>query len=306
MLRPLQPLMAPSQSGFGARLQSGLTSQEPANEAQTPLVTSEELKLLKEWPVENLTDILNLPDAALDTTADDYLAFHEQAGRMFETIVPLMKDNAATIRFGVGGASWDIGIPFDLDRAALNNRWRYERPIACWVRKHAQEIEAIAKLGRPYALASASLDVQTMSGVTREEAVETGCYASYLRQIYLRAFNLFGINPLPVEELGINGIDPWMQIVASPAIDPTRCTGQQLQRWAKTQFFTLHIPFECYSILAGLPNSLSIAERMQMCEWRVILEKELSQIWLQGNDSEWLEATLNCLLDPANASASAS
>lgn len=267
----------------------------------TSAITEAELRLLAEWSVPDLLQVLNYPEESLDLYADDYIRFHERAGRVMEALLGNVKTDLLAVRFGVAGVVSDLNVPFELNETFLTHLWRHERPICHWVRKEFDDLMEVAVLGRSYALAAASLDVQQMSGMDRLGAIENQCYDAYLRQIYMRAFNLYGVFPLPHEELGIRGIDPWMQVAAGRDIIPARCTGRQLELFARRQFRDFKIPFEVYSILKHMPLRLSIPARMEMTDWVALLENELSASWLRGETGQWIEKTLDSITDSGNS-----
>ncbi len=270
-------------------------------EKKDDIVTEAELCLLAEWPVPDLVQVLNFPKESLDLYADDFIRFHERAGRVMEALLGNVKTDLLAVRFGVAGVVSDLNATFELNETFLTHLWRHERPISHWVRKEYDDLMEVAVLGRSYALAAASLDVQHMSGMDRLGAIENRCYDAYLRQIYMRAFNLYGIFPLPHEELGIRGIDPWMQVAAGRDIVPARCTGRQLELFARRQFRDFKIPFEVYSILKHMPLRLSIPARMAMTDWVSLLENELSASWLRGETGHWIEKTLDSITDSGNS-----
>ena len=290
-------------------LQQGLSSSTKtvsllSQHAQmNDVVTEAELRLLAEWSVPDLLQVLNLPEESIDLYADDYIRFHERAGRVIEALLGSVKTDLLAVRFGVGGVVSDLNVPFELNENFLKNLWRHERPISHWVRKEFNDLMEVAVLGRSYALAAASLDVQQMSGMDRLEAIQNQCYDAYLRQIYLRAFNLYGIFPLAHEELGIRGVDHWMQVAAGRDIIPTHCTGRQLELFARRQFRDFKIPFEVYSILKHLPLRLSIPARMAVTDWTALLQNELSASWLRGETGRWIEKTLESIGDSENSDA---
>ena len=290
-------------------IQKGLSSKTKTVSLLNPqskindVVTEAELRLLAEWSVPDLVQVLNFPEESIDLHADDYVIFHERAGRVIEALLGSIKTDLITVRFGVGGVVTDLNVTFELNEAFLTNLWRHERPISHWIRKESDDLMEVAILGRSYALAAASLDVQHMSGMDRLEAIENQCYDAYLRQIYLRAFNLYGIFPLAHEELGIRGIDPWMQVAAARGIVPARCTGRQLELFARRQFRDFKIPFEVYSILRHLPQRLSIPARMKVTDWAALLQNELSASWLRGETGQWLEKALDSITDSENSDA---
>lgn len=267
------------------------------------VVTEAELRLLAEWSVPDLIHILNSPEESIDEHSEDYIRFHERAGRVIEALLGSVKTDLLTVRFGVGGVISDLNVPFELNEEFLTCLWRHERPISHWVRKEYNELMGVAVLGRPYALAAATLDVHRISGMTRIEAIENQCYDAYLRQIYLRAFNLYGVFPLAHDELGIRGIDPWMQVAAGKDITPSVCTGRQLQLFARRQFRDFKIPFEVYSILKHLPLRLGIAERLRVSDWAGLLQEELSAAWLRGDSGEWIEKALGSITDSQGSDA---
>lgn len=290
-------------------MQKGLSSRAKTvsianhHSKMNSVVTEAELRLLAEWSVPDLVQVLNFPEESLDLYSDDYIRFHERAGRVIEALLGSVKTDLLAVRFGVGGVVSDLNVPFELNENFLTNLWRHERPISHWVRKEFDDLMEVAVLGRSYALAAAALDVQNMSGMGRLEAIENKCYDAYLRQIYLRAFNLYGIFPLPHEELGIRGIDPWMQVAAGRDIVPAHCTGRQLELFARRQFRDFKIPFEVYSILKHLPLRLSIPARMAVTDWTVLLQNELSASWLRGETGLWVEKSLESITDSENSDA---
>lgn len=267
------------------------------------MVTEAELRLLAEWPVPDLQQVLNSPEESIDLYADDYIRFHERAGRVIEALLGNVKTDLFAVRFGVGGVVSDLNVPFELSDAFLTNLWRHERPISHWIRKEFDDLMEVAVLGRSYALAVASLDVQRMSGMDRLGAIDNQFYDAYLRQIYLRAFNLYGVFPLAHEELGIRGIDPWMQVAAGRAIIPALCTGRQLELFARRQFRDFKIPFEVYSILKHLPLRVSISARMMVTNWAALLQDELSASWLRGETGQWIEKAFESITDSENSDA---
>ncbi|WP_293265826.1 hypothetical protein [Neptunomonas sp.] len=267
------------------------------------VVTESELRLLAEWSVPDLIHILNQPEENIDKHADDYVRFHERAGRVIEALLGNVKTDLLTVRFGVGGIVSDLNVPFELNEEFLRSLWRHERPISHWVRKEYNDLMSVAVLGRPYALAAASIDVQQISGMTRIVAIENQCYDAYLRQIYLRAFNLYGVFPLAHDELGIRGVDPWMQVAAGKDISPSACTGRQLQLFARRQFRDFKVPFEVYSILKHLPLRLGISERLALTDWASLLQEELSASWLRGESGDWIEKALNSITDSESSDA---
>ncbi|BBB30067.1 hypothetical protein [Neptunomonas japonica] len=267
------------------------------------VVTEAELRLLAEWSVPNLIDILNFPEESVEKHSEDYIRFHERAGRVIEALLGSVKTDLLTVRFGVGGVISDLNVPFELNDEFLASLWRHERPISHWVRKESNELMGVAVLGRPYALAAATLDVHRISGMTRIEAIENQCYDAYLRQIYLRAFNLYGVFPLAHDELGIRGIDPWMQVAAGKDIVASACTGRQLQLFARRQFRDFKISFEVYSILKHLPLRLGISARLAVSDWDSLLQEELSAAWLRGETGEWIEKALDSITDSKKSDA---
>lgn len=267
------------------------------------IVTKADLRLLAEWAVPNLIGILTSPEEYIDQYTDDYIRFHERAGQIIESLLSTITPEMLTVRFGVSGIVTDLNVPFELNESFLQNLWRCERPISHWIKKESDELMEVALLGRPFALASAAHNVQKISGMDRLEAIENNCYDAYLRQIYLRAFNLYGIYPLAHEKLGILGIDPWMQVVAGKDINPAHCTGRQLELYAGKQFRDSKIPFEVYSILKHLPLLVSITERLAITDWDTILQKELSASWMRGETGKWIEKALELLSDSENSGA---
>jgi hypothetical protein len=270
---------------------------------KSSIVTEAELRLLAEWFVPDLIVILNKPEEHTDKHADDFIRFHERAGRAIEALLGSIQPELLTVRFGVGGVISDLNVPFQLTDEFLVNLWRHERPVSHWIRKEHEELQGIAILGRPYALACAALDVRKMSGMRRLDAIQNQCYDAYLRQIYLRAFNLYGIFPLSHEELGIKGIDPWMQVASSRVLIPAACTGRQLQLFARRQFRDFKIPFEVFSILRHLPLQLPVSQRLNVTNWAGLLQNELSTSWLRGESGQWIEKSLDAISE-ADSSAS--
>lgn len=265
------------------------------NPEASSIVTAEELRLLAEWSVPDLAYILNEPESALDTYADDYIRFHERAGRIMEALMGHIQPELFTVRFGVAGVTLDLLQDFNFEQAYLELLWKHERPIVHWVRQQGSELTDVAAMGRPYALAQSALEVISLTGMTRLEAIENQCYEAFLRQIYLRAFNLFGVMPLPIEELGIKGLDPWMQVAQGNNLNPLQCNGQQLQLFARRRFRDFDVPFQVFSILKNLPFSLPISERGNNRDWRDLIQNELSAVWLRGEEGEMLEGVLDYL-----------
>lgn len=265
------------------------------NPETSSIVTAEELRLLAEWSVPDLAYILNNPESVLDEYADDYIRFHERAGRIMEALMGHIQPELFTVRFGVAGVTLDLLNDFKLEQNYLDQLWKHERPIVHWVRQQGTELTDVAAMGRPYALAQATLEVIGLTGMTRLEAIDNKCYDAFLRQIYLRAFNLFGVMPLPIEELGIKGLDPWMQVAQGKNLNPICCNGQQLQLFARRCFRDFDIPFSSFSVLKNLPFLLPISERGKDRDWRELIQSELSTIWLNGGDGEMLESVLDYL-----------
>lgn len=259
------------------------------------VVTEEELRLIAEWPVHDLVSLLNDPETRADMHADDFIRFHERAGRVMEALLGHIQPDILTVRFGVGGVIADLNVPFNLTERFLEQLWRYERPISHWVRKQSDELTSVALLGRPYALADATISIREISGMSRFDAIENQCYDAYLRQIYLRAFNLYGVYPVALDDLGVRGVDPWMQVAAGRDIRPAYCTGRQLQLFARRSFRDFKIPFELFSILKHLPLLLPASERLKITDWRALLQEELSASWLRGETGEWIEAVIELL-----------
>lgn len=277
-----------------------LVDQEVKN---NDLVTEAEFRLLAEWPVSDLVKILNNPERSVALHADDYKRFYEKAGDVIEDLLGSVQTDLLTVRFGVGGVTYDLNSPFQFSEGFLTTLWRQERPISHWIRKEYEKLIEIAVLGRSYALAAAALDVQRISGMDRLESIENQCYDAYLRQIFLRAFNFYGICPLIHEELGIRGVDPWMQIVAGKDIAPVKCTGRQLELYARRQFRDFKIPFEVYSILKHLPLCVSVSQRLALTDWVELLQNELSVSWLRGESGEWIEKALESIAGSGSSDA---
>lgn len=278
-----------------AALKDDGTCSDSADTDRNDLITREELRLLAEWPVHELIDLLNHPRQGVDLHTDDYIRFHERAGRIMEALLGSIQPQILTVRFGVGGVTVDLNSEFSLSDRFLEHLWQVERPISYWVRKQHSELMDVAGLGRSYALADAALRIEKISGMSRLQAIDNGCYYAYLRQIYLRAFNLYGIFPLKTDELGVLGVDPWMQVAAGQDFQPNRCTGRQLQLFAKRQFRDYQISFEVFSLLSHLPLLLSVAQRLKPVQWNDVLQNELSARWLSGETGEWIEGAIQVL-----------
>ncbi|SIS75916.1 hypothetical protein [Neptunomonas antarctica] len=299
MLRFSQRLQAPDTSEDlipGSTFSQGhaFSLLEPESDVSS-IVTEAELRLLAEWFVPDLISILNKPEEYADKYAADYTRFHERAGCAIEALLGSIQPDLLTVRFGVGGVFADLNVPFQLNEKVLVRIWRHERPVSHWIRKEHEELKEIAVLGRPYALASAALVVQKMSCMRRLDAIKNQCYDAYLRQIYLRAFNFYGISPLSYEELGVKGVDPWMQVASSKVLIPAACTGRQLQLFARRQFRDFKIPFEVFSILKNLPLQLPVSQRLNVTNWTDFLQNELSASWMRGESGQWIEKSLDAI-----------
>ncbi len=271
---------------------SNLFSMHAGNSDSAALVTEEELRLLAEWPVADLISLLNEPEASVERYADDYILFHEKAGRIYEALLGSIQPNLLVLRFGVSGITYDYVEPFELSAEYLERLWKEERPVAHWIRQERDELNQVALLGRSYALADSALKMKSISGMNRMEAMQNDCYGAYLRQIYLRAFNLYGLKPLQKDALGIQGCDPCLQ-VSSRTISPVSCNGQQLSRYALKNFRDYQVSFESYSVLRGAPYTLSIPERIKQTNWMSIIQNEVSSYWLKGESATTLESILH-------------
>lgn len=278
-------------------------AKEPASptlDSANDWVTESELRLVAEWHVADLQAILNDPAQARERAADDFVRFHERAGRVMEALLALSQPSLFTIRFGIGGVSTQTHEPVVFSDEALTALWRQERPVYHWARKDADELNGVAALGRAYALADAALEIQQITKLSRLEAIAQNVHDAFLRQIFLRAFNLYGINPLHVKELGINGVDPWMQVAASKHYSPATCTAQQLLHYARRQFRDYAMPFEVFSILMHLPERLNLTERLLIHDWSALLQQEVSAAWMRGEEGKWLEEALQSLSAPSS------
>lgn len=279
-------------------------AKEPASSALDSAnnwVTESELRLVAEWHVADLQALLNNPASARERATDDFIRFHERAGRVMEALLALSQPSLFTIRFGVGGVSTQVREPVVFSDETLAALWRQERPVYHWARKEADELNGVAALGRAFALADAALEIQEVTGLSRLQAIEQNVHDAFLRQIYLRAFNLYGINPLHPEALGVVGIDPWMQVAATKQFSPAVCTQQQLAFYARRKFRDYAMPFEVFSILMHLPERLALSERLHIHDWCALLQQELSSAWMRGEEGKWLEEALEWLSTPASS-----
>ncbi|MFY0656947.1 hypothetical protein [Neptunomonas sp.] len=255
----------------------------------------EESLLCERWPVSNLVAILNSPADMITHYEDDFLSFHEESGKLIEALLGNVQLGMLNVRFGVGGVTTDMAQPFELSAAFLEFLWKTERPICHWIRHQASEIDIVASQGRAYAIADAACEVQNITGMSRKEAISNQCYSSYLRQIYLRAFNLYGVFPLKKEELGLKGIDPIAHVSKGRSFDPSACNGPQLEMYAREHFFNFSIDFEVFSILKNLPYRFSLPEQLQTRDWKKVIQIELTSSWMRGESGQWLEAALETL-----------
>ena len=295
-MRQMLPLVehkSPSDDGLSASAGTGtnLFSMHEQDSGTSHVVTEEDLRLLAEWPVPDLISLLNNPEESIERYADDYVLFHERAGRIYEALTGSIQPRLLKLRFGVDGLSYDYAEPFQLSQKFLDHLWKDERPVAHWKRQERDELNQVALLGRSYALADSALNMQQMSGMSRIEAIENGCYGAYLRQIYLRAFNLYGLVPLNSNELGVQGVDPWSQ-VAVREVSLTACNGQQLLRYAQRLFRDYQISFETFSIMRGVPYTVSVAERIKPTNWIAVIQNAISSCWLKGESAALYENAL--------------
>jgi len=258
-------------------------------------VTDEEIRLLERWPVPDLVSTLNDPDAAISKYEDSFLTFHEESGKLIEALLGSTQLGMLNVRFGVGGVTTDMAQPFELSGAFLEFLWKTERPICHWIRHQAAEIDLVASQGRAYAIADAASEVRHITGMTRKEAISNQCYSSYLRQIYLRAFNLYGVFPLKKEELGLKGLDPIAHVSKGRSFYPAACNGPQLEMYARERFCDFSIEFEVYSILKNLPYRFSLPEQLQTRDWKKVIQIELTSSWMRGESGQWLESALDVL-----------
>lgn len=262
------------------------------------LMTAEEQRLSAQWPVAGLPWILEEPEAASERYAEGLVHFHEQAGHLMRAF-PQGQDSSITVRFGVGGL-WLAPRNFSLKEESLLALWQQERPMVDWINAHRNAIEAAAQSGRAYALAKSALDIVSQGGPVRSQALAQGFYDVYLRQVYWRGFNQFGLNPCQSIEPFQEGIDPWLQ-VARKIQHPIFCNGHQLQYLAESAYLSDDIPYEVYSILKNLPFVFSPQERNQEHDWADLLHSRLVFRRMGRVSGGWIAEALDFLDDACEA-----
>jgi hypothetical protein len=258
-------------------------------------LTDEEQRLQERYRLKDLPYLLEDPASRLEEAEEGYILFHESAGKLIEALLGNIDPTPLMLRFGVGGITTELQSPFDLSSKGLELLWKKERPICHWIRQQQFEIEHVSSLGIKYAITHAALSIQEITGMTREQAIQAQCYHAYLRQIFVRAFNLYGIYPLEKEELGLKGLDPLAQLIQSDSVSPFRCNGHQLRSWAQQEFDQYRLSFESFSILRHIPSRLSLVELLKERDWRVLLQSELATSWMNGESGQILEDVLESL-----------
>jgi hypothetical protein len=258
-------------------------------------LTDEEERLQAHYRIKDLPYLLEHPEARLEEAEEGYIVFHESAGKLIEALLGNIDPAPLIIRFGVGGITTELQSPFDISPKGLESLWKKERPICHWIRQQQFEIEHVSSLGLRYAITHAALSIREITGMTREQAIDAQCYHAYLRQVFVRAFNLYGLYPLKKEELGLKGLDPIAQLVQSEHVSPLRCNAHQLSAWVQQEFDQYRLSFESYSVLRHLPSRLSLVEQLKERDWRSLLQAELATSWMNGESGQLLEEVLESL-----------
>jgi hypothetical protein len=258
-------------------------------------LTDEEARLQARYTIVNLASLLEDPEDHLEEAEEGFIVFHESAGKLIEALLGNIEPNPLKVRFGIGGISTELQAPFDMSLKGLESLWKKERPICHWIRQQKFEIEQVSSLGMRFAITHAAMSIREITGMTREQALDAQCYHAYLRQVFVRAFNLYGLFPLKKEELGLKGVDPLAQLIQAKDVTPFRCNAHQLNSWVQQEFDQYRLSFESYSILRHLPSKLSLLEQLKERDWRALLQAELASSWMNGESGQLLEDVLDSL-----------
>jgi len=300
--------------GFGQMLhQAGITPdliKELAIDDGGPGGSLFEQILLERWPVVDYESAVTDPQAVLAGAESEHKRFMAQAGEVVRELERFDIADLIEIRLPVGGVQLDWR-RLELCDLHFGQLWLAEARMLEWLVTSGDDLEAICRPVRAWALARSACEIERATGQTRAAACDQGDLPAYLNLLFGVAFNLQGFNPLAPGLLAAKGQNPLLlaggaarlqdtdwspaRVFRTLAFSSRRATAAQLRTVAQLLFNLGRLEPEQFSLLSHGDWLLPASEATLPQNWIDRFGELLSELWIHGDRGSRVESTLQLL-----------
>ncbi len=300
--------------GFGRMLQhAGIPDgliHELSHDTSVPGGTPLEQVVLSRWPVDDYESVVTEPDAVLADAAAVRSTFLDAASQVRQELEALDIAGLIDVRLMVGGVQLDW-CRFERCDLHFGQLWLAETRMLEWLAGAREQVEALCRPARAWALAASACEIERATGQTREIACASGDLQSYLGLLFKWAWNLQGLNALEYGQLSVRGQNPLLlalgasrlraadglsnQAFRTLGISTRNATAEQLRAVAQLLYDRDALEPEQFSLLVHCDSLLRPSEMSVAQDWVDRYGQLLAELWIRGDRGSWVESTLNLL-----------